>query len=216
MATINQVDVRDLQCVVMLAESLNFTETAKRLHMTHPGLTARINKVENNHGSKLFDRSKGVVRAIAPVGFVFVEEAKQILENLHRLIIRSDAAHRAFSERLLVSRSHHVDLQLLAIVVAAQAIEGRHVSFRPPGDSDEEAIVMLLNGKADVALVAWPVSEPCVASLHLTRHALLAVLPENHPLRDRTVLFRRSNWMHACLSVGAHVEVNHFIVGEGQ
>ncbi len=185
MATINQLDVLDLQCIVVLAETLNFTETARRLHMTQPGVTARINKVEKNHDYRLFDRSKGVVRAITPVGFVFVEEAKQILENLHRLIARSDAAHRAFSERLSVSRSHHVDLQLLSIVVAAQAVEGMRISFRSPCNSDEEAIAMLLNGKADVALVAWPITEPYVTSFHLTRDTLLAVLPENHPLRDR-------------------------------
>lgn len=43
---------------------------------------------------------------------------------------------------------------------------------------------MLLNGKADVALVAWPVTESYVAPLHLTHDILLAVLPENHVLRN--------------------------------
>lgn len=42
---------------------------------------------------------------------------------------------------------------------------------------------MLLNGKADVALVAWPVMEPRIAVLHLTHDILLAVLPENHAFR---------------------------------
>src|SRR5579862_270708 len=98
MATIEQVDVRDLQCVVMLAETLNFTETAERLHMTQPGVTAHINKVEKNHGYKLFERSKGVVRSITPEGFIFVEAAKVVLEDIHHLITRSDEAHRAFSE----------------------------------------------------------------------------------------------------------------------
>jgi DNA-binding transcriptional LysR family regulator len=163
MATIDQLDMLDLECVVMLAETLNFTETAQRLHMTQPGLTARINKVEKSRECKFFDRSKGVVRGITPEGFVFVEEAKRILEDLQRLITRTDAAHRAFSERLAVSRPHHVDLQLLSIVVAAQAVEGMHISFQQPCDSDEEAIAMLLNGKADVALVAWPVTEPSAA-----------------------------------------------------
>lgn len=183
MATIEQVNVRDLQCVVTLAETLNFTDTAERLHMTQPGVTAHINKVENNHGYKLFERSKGIVRAITPEGFIFVEEAKEVLEHIRRLIARSDEAHRAFSERLSISRSHHADLQLLSIVVAAQAIESTHITLHPPCNSEEEAIAMLLNGKADVALVAWPVTEPHIAVLHLTHDTLLAVLPENHALR---------------------------------
>jgi LysR family hydrogen peroxide-inducible transcriptional activator len=185
MATIDQLDVLDLQCVVMLAETLNFTETAKRLNMTQPGVTVRINKVEKYRGYRLFDRSRGVVKAITPEGFVFVEEAKRVIEDLQRLITRSDEAHRAFSERLSVSRPRHVDLQLLSIVIAAQAVEGMRISFQQPCDSDEEAIAMLLNGKADVALVAWPVTETYVAPLHLTHDTLLAVLPENHVLRDR-------------------------------
>jgi len=180
------MDVFDLRCVVVLAETLNFTATAQRLHMTQPGLTARINKVEKYRGYKLFDRSKGVVRSTTPEGFVFVEEARRVLEDLQRLIVRSDEAHRAFSERLSVSRPRHVDLQLLSIVVAAQAVEGMRISFQQPCDSDEEAIAMLLNGKADVALVAWPVTESYVAPLHLTHDTLLAVLPENHVLRGRT------------------------------
>lgn len=60
-----------------------------------------------------------MVRAITPEGFIFVEEAKEVLEHIRRLITRSDEAHRAFSERFSISRSHHADLQLLSIVVAA-------------------------------------------------------------------------------------------------
>ncbi len=178
-------DPLDLQCVVILAETLSFTETAKRLHMTQPGVTARINRVEANHGYKLFDRNKGVVRAITPEGFVFVEEARRVLDDLLRLTTQADAAHRAFSETISISRSHHADLQLLSILVSAQAIENARISFLPPCKSDEEAIAMLLNGDADIALVAWPVNEPHVTALHLTHDTLLAVLPENHALRER-------------------------------
>ncbi len=178
-------DPLDLQCVVTLAETLNVTETAKRLNMTQPGVSAHINKVERRLGYKLFERKKGTVHALTPEGFIFVEEAKQILDHLHRLVTRSDAAHRAFSETLAISRSHHADLQLLSIVVAAQAIEGSHISIKPPCASDDEAIAMLLNGEADAALVSWPVDEGEVTALHLIHDPLVAVVPENHALRNR-------------------------------
>lgn len=186
MTTISGLDVLDLQCVVVLAETLNFSETAKRLNMTQPGVTAHINKVEKSRGYRLFDRSRGVLRAITPEGFVFVEEAKRVLEHIQRLIVRSDEAHRAFSERLSVSRPHHVDLRLLSIVATAQAIERMGISFQPACSSDEEAIALLMNGKADVALVALPIAEPYVTPLHLTHDTLLAVLPGDHALRDCT------------------------------
>ncbi|MBB6147340.1 DNA-binding transcriptional LysR family regulator [Silvibacterium bohemicum] len=179
-------DPLDLQCAVTLAETLSFTDTANRLHMTQPGVTARINRVEKNLGYKLFERRKGMVKAITPEGFIFVEEAKLVLEQLNRLVLRAEAAHRAVSETLSISRSHHTDLQLLSIVVAAQAIEGSHISIEAPCNSDEEAIDALLTGKADVALVSWPINENQIAALHLVHDPLVAVLPENHMLRDRT------------------------------
>jgi DNA-binding transcriptional LysR family regulator len=83
MISIDQLDIRDLQCMVMVAETLNFTVAAKRLYMTQPGVTARVSKVEKNLEYKLFDRSKGVVKAITPEGFILVEEAKRMLEDLH-------------------------------------------------------------------------------------------------------------------------------------
>jgi len=178
-------DPLDLQCVVTLAETLSFTETAKRLNMTQPGVTAHINKIERTQGYKLFERKKGSVHALTPEGFIFVEEAKQVLDRLHRLVARSNAAHRAFSETLSISRSHHTDLQLLSIVVAAQAIESSHISIKPPCASDEEAIAMLLSGEADAALVSWPVDEGEVTALHLIHDPLVAVVPENHILRNR-------------------------------
>jgi len=181
-------DPLDLQCVVTLAETLNFTEAARRLHMTQPGVTARINRVEKNHGYKLFDRTKGMVRAITPEGFIFVEEAKRVLEDLQQLVTRSDAAHRAFSETLCISRSHHADLKLLSVVVAAQTIASMHISILPPCNSDEESIAMLLNGQADVSLIPWPMSDSRVAAIHLTHDSVIAVLPENHALRGHAAI----------------------------
>jgi antitoxin component HigA of HigAB toxin-antitoxin module len=136
-------DQLDLEWIVTLAETLNFTETARRLHMTQPGVTARVGKVERNRGYRLFGRSRGMVRSLTPEGFVFVEEATQLLDQLRRLLSRSEAAHRAFSETLSVSRSHHADLRLLSIVVASQALAGARISIGAPGNSDGEAIELL-------------------------------------------------------------------------
>ncbi|MCU1322216.1 MAG: LysR family transcriptional regulator [Acidobacteriaceae bacterium] len=185
MPTIDQLDILDLQCVVVLAETLNFTETARRLNMTQPGVTTRLNKVERNREYKLFDRTKGLMRAVTPTGFIFIEEAKQILEQLHRMITRSDAAHRAFSETLSISRSHHADLKLLSTVIAAQELEAIHILIQLPCSSDEEAISKLIGGEADAALTAWPITHSQIAAIHLTHDSLVVVLPENHVLHDR-------------------------------
>jgi Bacterial regulatory helix-turn-helix protein, lysR family len=95
----------DLQCVVTLAETLSFTETAKRLHMTQPGVTARINRIEKDHGYRLFERTKGMVKAITPEGFIFVEEARQVLEHLDRFQALRLCCHHHCRNRTTTSYS---------------------------------------------------------------------------------------------------------------
>jgi DNA-binding transcriptional LysR family regulator len=47
---------------------------------------------------------------------------------------------------------------------------------------------MLLNGQADVSLVPLPASDSRIAAIHLTHDSVLAVLPENHALRDHVTI----------------------------
>jgi len=45
---------------------------------------------------------------------------------------------------------------------------------------------MLLSGKIDAVLVGCPVSQEHITALSLTRDSMVVVLPQGHPLRDRT------------------------------
>jgi DNA-binding transcriptional LysR family regulator len=50
------VDVRHLQAVLVLAEEMNFTRAAERLHITQSALSKRIMEIEKHHGFHLFTR----------------------------------------------------------------------------------------------------------------------------------------------------------------
>ena len=51
-----RVEVRHLQAVIVLAEELNFTRAADRLHITQSAFSKQINEVEAQHGFHLFIR----------------------------------------------------------------------------------------------------------------------------------------------------------------
>lgn len=51
-----RVEVRHLQAVLVLAEEMNFTRAAERLHITQPALSKQINEIEKHHGFNLFTR----------------------------------------------------------------------------------------------------------------------------------------------------------------
>ena len=52
------VEVRQLHAVIVLAEELNFTRAADRLHITQPALSKQITDLEEEHRFHLFTREK--------------------------------------------------------------------------------------------------------------------------------------------------------------
>ncbi len=77
------MDVRHLKYFLALAEELNFSRAANRLHMSQPPLTRQIQQLEKELGTPLFLRtSKGVT--LTQAGQSLMGDAEIILAQLRR------------------------------------------------------------------------------------------------------------------------------------
>src|SRR5260370_7876011 len=77
------MNLRHLQFFVVLAEELNFSRAAERLHVAQPALSRQIGSLEQRLGAQLFDRSGRPLR-LTEAGLYFCAEARQILANYER------------------------------------------------------------------------------------------------------------------------------------
>ncbi len=59
------VELRLYRYVVVLAEELNFTRAALRLHVAQPSLSKQVRELEGYLGAQLFERTKREVRLTA-------------------------------------------------------------------------------------------------------------------------------------------------------
>jgi DNA-binding transcriptional LysR family regulator len=69
-------EIRLLQAAIALAEDLNFSRAAERLHLTQPALSKQIFELEAQLGFQLFERNHQIVDLTA-AGRAFVEEARE-------------------------------------------------------------------------------------------------------------------------------------------
>lgn len=66
-----------LDCFLVVAETLNFATAADRLHVTQPAVTQQIHSLEKELNVKLFNRTTRTVK-LTSEGFVFLNDAKSI------------------------------------------------------------------------------------------------------------------------------------------
>lgn len=66
-----------IDCFLVVAETLNFAAAAERLHVTQPAVTQQIHALEKELNVKLFKRTTRTVK-LTTEGFVFLNDAKSI------------------------------------------------------------------------------------------------------------------------------------------
>jgi LysR family hydrogen peroxide-inducible transcriptional activator len=81
---IQWLTIRDLQYVVAVAEELHFGRAARRCAVTQPALSAQIKKLEDQLGTRLFERTQRQVLLTEP-GARLVEQARIVLEEAQKI-----------------------------------------------------------------------------------------------------------------------------------
>src|SRR5271156_2190683 len=84
------MEMHQLRYVVAVSRTGNFSRAAEQCHVSQPSLSQQIQKLEDELGEKLFDRSKRRAKLTA-VGESFVLRAARILDE-------ADAASREARE----------------------------------------------------------------------------------------------------------------------
>ena len=84
------MNTSQLKNFISVAQTLNYSETAKSAYISQPALTKQINKLESELGVKLFDRSKHGV-SLTYAGEEFYKYAVDILDGIRQAENRMDS-----------------------------------------------------------------------------------------------------------------------------
>ena len=80
MKTGPEVTLKQLRCIVALAEARHFRRAAEALGVTQPSLSAQVQNLEASLEVRLVDRARGGV-SLTPVGREIAERARRILDE---------------------------------------------------------------------------------------------------------------------------------------
>jgi len=180
----NLPSVRQLECLVAVAEALNFRQAAEACFITQPALSAQIQQLETVLGLKLFERDRRRVLATA-AGSVFAEKARGILAELREF----GEAAGAFGEPLSGTLRLGVIPTVAPYVLprALKEVRRRHPRLRLLLKEGQTARLMelLLEGSLDLVLLALEADLGEVETLSLFVDPFVLAVPTGHRLESR-------------------------------
>ena len=100
------VELRHLRYFLAVAEELNFSRAAERLHIAQPALSAQIRALEAQLGCELFERTTRKV-ALTSNGEILLAEAREILSRVDAAVAKLQAAARGERGRLRIGFAAH-------------------------------------------------------------------------------------------------------------
>lgn len=178
------LETRELEYFVAVAEELHFGHAAARLAIAQPALSKAVRRLESRLGAKLLERSSRSV-ALTPAGEALLHHGRHALNAVGAA---AEKARRAGDQqahlRLVIKPGG--DANLLSGILAAYADrpDARQVDILFGGATDRADYVRA--GRADVALLYAPFDDMTGLDHEtLAVEGRVAILPPGHRLASR-------------------------------
>jgi LysR family hca operon transcriptional activator len=182
------MELRHLRYFVVVAEELNLSRAADRLHTSQPSLGQQMRDLESEIGVALFEREKCRF-TLTVAGTIMLVQARALLKSLESTLQIVHAAGRGAVGAIIIGSSPSADVKVLPKLVPALRTEFPELEFKICcRTSRDELIKALLNHEVDVAFLRAPVNDPAIATTFLLREQFMVVLPATHSLASKESL----------------------------
>jgi DNA-binding transcriptional LysR family regulator len=181
------MELRQLEIFRTLAEELNFTRTAERVHCVQSNVTAQIRSLEEELGTQLFDRLAKRV--------VLTEAGKRLLPYAEKTLTTLAEAKQALSPSTVPSGPLRVSAPESVLTYRLPRVLRKfrkqypdvELIFRPDAAPDPNLIGPIEAGRLDLAIhMVDEITNPRLSSIRLRTEKVLFVVGPAHPLTART------------------------------
>ena len=201
-------EIRFLQAAVVLAEELNFSRAAERLHIDQSTLSKRIHELEDQLGLRLFVRNHHDVQLTEACRH-FVEEAQASILHAERAVTSATAAERGTDEILNIGRSSYTDPYLVATLLSIHLPLFPHLKLKLWSNYSHELARQVTSGRLDMALVAAVAETPRLSMRALAESSMYIALQEENHLAGQKELHLEE--MRDCAWILPAPHVNPFL-----
>jgi LysR family transcriptional regulator, hydrogen peroxide-inducible genes activator len=175
------MQIQQLRYFCAVARAGSFTRAAQHEHVAQPSLSQQIRKLEDELGTKLFDRLGRTVR-LTQLGETFLPRAEAILRQTDQA--KSEIQEMAGGDqgKLLIGAIPTIAPYFLPTRLAGFSQEFPRVQISVVEEVTAQLLNLVHSGAIDLALLALPVAASNCLCRELFRERMYAVVPREHRL----------------------------------
>ncbi|SAK64484.1 LysR family transcriptional regulator [Caballeronia ptereochthonis] len=182
-----RIDVHHIRAFLAVADALQFSVAAERLHMTQPALSRIIKALEESVGAALLARTTRRVE-LTNAGRVFAEHCQLALTHIEQAITLAQRAEAGNIGHLRIAYMDFAINGTLPAIIEAFGKKFPSINIdlvHMPSTVQKEA---MLDATIDVGFMIGPFAAPGVETRIFGREPMVALLPAAHPLTEKKTL----------------------------
>lgn len=175
------MELRHLRYFVVVAEELNLTRAAARLHVAQPALSRQIKDLEEELNAPLFERTRKGVQ-LTRGGRTFYPKARAILQQAADAANEARTAAGIIAGRLAIGYPSGIHLNYLEPLISEFRRTHPKVEFDFWFGLPPEQIKALRDSRIDIGFMNFPVHADGLDHQAIWRIPFKVVLSRKHPL----------------------------------
>jgi DNA-binding transcriptional LysR family regulator len=182
---LNALELRELRYFLAVAEELNFTRAAERLHLAQQALSASVKRLEDQLGVALFVRTTRRVE-LTSAGEVLVEEAQAVMDAAAHALERVRLASEGRTGRITIGFSTAAGgVAVVRDIIRTFAVGAPDVEIRTVEHDFSDPSAGLADGRVGVAFIFGPLPVDGLSVVTLLEEPRMLAVPPEHPLAGR-------------------------------
>lgn len=182
------MELRHLRYFIAVAEELNFTRAAERLHIAQPPLSQQISDLEVELGVKLLERSKRPLQ-LTNAGQEFLKEARLILSQVEQATRLAQLASRGEVGRLIVGFNSSATQSVLPEILACFRKQFPNVELILREIDSHSQIQSLQNNQIDCGFLhTQKLDDSNLSYISVLKESVIVALPIGHPLAKKPLI----------------------------
>ncbi len=177
-------DFRQLETFLRVVESRSFAGAARLMGQTQPAISQTIARLEETYGGDLFERRRGALLELTPIGQSILPSVRMILDTIDQQMIRAVATAQSRSGNLTLGFSPGLLLGPLRAGIADFITTSPEVHLRLVEAGPQELRRQLNDRAIDLMIVAPTpkLESKALIQERMWDERLVVALPADHAL----------------------------------